>query len=116
MAQTPNLLTCNTNLATGMGGTYLFYKSTAMTSVTCPLFTSYSTYTFRECTSLKSAILGSVGYPVTSLTTTSFNVDTQLGLTITIYVTPGAQPLANSPWGATNATIVYRSAVDGSVL
>jgi len=67
-------------------------------------------------TSLVSAQLGSIGYPVTALSVGTFYNATSASLVITVYVTPGSQPLAGSPWNATNATIVYRSAVDGSVL
>ena len=67
-------------------------------------------------TTLTTVQLGSIGYPVTALSVGTFYNATSASLVITVYVTPGSQPLAGSPWSATNATIVYRSAVDGSVL
>ena len=78
--------------------------------------TGYSNGSFVGCTALQTVVMGSIGHPVTSLHLHTFYFCTQLGLTITIYVTPDTQPLASSPWGATNATIIYCSAVDGSVL
>ena len=71
---------------------------------------------FNSCAALTTVQLGSIGYPIASIGSYAFNLCTQEGLTITVYVTPDTQPLANSPWGATNATIVYKSAVDGSDL
>lgn len=122
-------------------GESAFRKCTGLVSITIPVGVSILyNYTFRYCSNLQTfiapgieiivganaalgnnskletVILGSIGHPVTSIYYTAFFNDNQLGLTITIYVTPGTQPLVSSPWGATNATIVYRSAVDGSVL
>ena len=122
-------------------GESAFMNCTGLVSITIPVGVSIlNNYTFRYCSNLQTfiapgieiivganaalgdnskletVILGSIGHPVTSINYTAFHRDTQLGLTITIYVTPGAQPLSGSPWGATNATIVYRSTVDGSVL
>jgi hypothetical protein len=120
-------------------GTYAFYNCVSLVSFTAPTScTSLGIWVWGFCialvtitipcvgtigdsilcgnTAMTAVTLGSVGYPVTSIHTNALKNCTQLGLTITVYVTPGAQPLANSPWGATNATIVYRSAVDGSVL
>ena len=65
---------------------------------------------FGNCTALESVTLGSAGHPVTALTGNYiFKNCTQSGLTITIYTSGGAS-LSGSPWGATNATIVYKSA------
>lgn len=80
---------------------------------------------FENDTALKTVQLGSIGHPVTDLTKISnpiFRGCTQSGLTITIFVNAAdlaSIPTAvtqNSPFGATNATIVYKSSVDGSVL
>ena len=68
------------------------------------------------CTALEEVILGDVSKPITSIGSNSFDGCTQSGLTITVYVTPGTQPLSNSPWGATNATIIYRSSVTGDII
>lgn len=76
--------------------------------------------TFRGCTSLKNVQFGSIGhsaYPVGESTRNPFAQCTQADLTITIYVPDDAElPIANQPWGATNATIVYRSVTTGEVI
>lgn len=95
----------------------VFQSCTSMTAFSAPGATNYNSVSLLAgCTALQTVELGSVGKAVTIIRDTTFTGDTQVGLTITIYVTPGAQPLANSPWGATNATIVYHSSVDGSIL
>lgn len=74
-------------------------------------------YFFRGCTALEEVSLGDVGVPVSTIGGLAFAGDTQTGLTITVYVSDDtARPLANSPWGATNATIIYRSSTTGEVL
>lgn len=79
---------------------------------------------FRDIRSLKTVILGSVGHPVTNFggLYRFFSGCTQNDLTITIYVNAasvsGIDPAVNAlaPWGAANATIIYRSSVTGEVL
>lgn len=122
-------------------GTYTFRACTSLTQFTLPSgMTALPNYAFTGCTGLQTFVgeklagnlagsgvfdgctaltsvqLGSIGSAVTAIVNSYFASCTQTGFTITIYVTPGTKPLANSPWGATNATIVYKSAVDGSVL
>ena len=88
----------------------------------CPKITNYGHYWFRNCTSLEEAQLGSIGFPVTKMTTLVFSGDTQTNLTITIYVE--ATTLAeivtdisnNAPFGAAKATIIYRNSTTGEVL
>ena len=78
---------------------------------------------FRDCKKLETVELGSVGYPVVVTRATSFQNDTQ-AFTITMYVNAStlaeAQAISDvgalAPWGATNATIVYRSSTTGEVL
>ena len=71
---------------------------------------------FQGCTMLKEVQLGGIGHPVSAIHGNTFAGCTQSGLTITIYVADSTTiPLANSPWGATNATIVYRSSTTGEV-
>lgn len=76
--------------------------------------------TFRGCTSLKNVQFGSIGhsaYPTGESTRSPFAMCKQADLTITIYVPDDAElPIANQPWGATNATIVYRSVTTGEVI
>jgi hypothetical protein len=100
---------------------YVFRECTAMTTFTGAGITSLPAAAatgsqFRACTALTTVQLGSIGNAVTALGAYVFHVCVQVGLTITVYVVPGTQPLANSPWGATSATIVYRSSVTGEVL
>lgn len=75
---------------------------------------------FRNCTGLKNVQFGSVGYsayPTASNIYNAFDGDTQNDLTITIYVPDDATlPISGQPWGATNATIVYRSITTGEVI
>lgn len=89
--------------------------------------TGYTNFFFSGCTSLKKVTFGSVGYPITDLQSESgidkiFNGLTQADLVITVYVNANtladvpAEVTINSPWGATKATIVYRSSVTGEVL
>lgn len=69
--------------------------------------TSYAL--FKGSTALTDVTLGSADNPVTSISNNVFGGLTQSGLTITIYTSGGAA-LSGSPWGATNATIVWEEA------
>lgn len=100
------------------GGAGTFMNCTALTAVSLPKIKTMRGYgnsdgnyggAFINCTSLTSVTLGSEGHPVTSLQHQPFRGCTQSGLTITIY-TAGGAALSGSPWGATNATIVYEEA------
>ena len=79
-------------------------------------------YWARGSTNLKTVQIGSVGFPVTGGIGSLFFKDcTQTGLTITVYV--DATTLADAktktgapPWGATNATIIYRNSITGEVI
>ena len=72
---------------------------------------------FRSCTALETVQLGSVGNAVKSIVENAFISCTQEGLTITVYVADDATlPMTNAPWGATNATIVYKSATSGETI
>ena len=87
-----------------------------------PILKTTNTYVARKCLYLEIAILGSIGNSVTMLSGYTFNGCTQDFLTITIYV--DAETLAdistdittNAPWGATNATIIYRNSTTGEVI
>ncbi len=78
---------------------------------------------FRDCHKLESVELGSVGYPVVVTRGTMFQYDTQ-AFTITMYVDASTLAEANAiadvgalaPWGATNATIIFKSSTTGEVL
>ena len=94
-----------------------YLKSAKINNVTV-----YGHYWFRGCTKLTKAQLGSIGFPVTGIAIYSFYDCTQSELEITIYV--DAETLAeipttisdNSPFGATNATIIYRNSTTGEVI
>lgn len=84
--------------------------------------TSYGHYIFRSCLSLENAELGYIGKPVIQMAVYTFYNCTQNDLKITIYV--DSTTLAGipeeitsvSPWGATNATIIYRNSTTGEVI
>lgn len=91
-----------------------FCNCTGLTTINFPSFSlntdAYSSCgTFLNCTSLTLVTLGSVGHPVSALGAYMFNGCTQSGLTITVY-TQGGASLANEPWGAENAAVVYEEA------
>lgn len=95
------------------GASNMFYNLGNLTTLNFPVVESIKGRIFISLTSLQNVTLGSVGHPVQSIINGSggsvFYGCTQSGLTITIYTTNGAS-LSSSPWGATNATIVYESA------
>ncbi len=107
-------LTTITGTARNGGISASFGACTALKSVYMPVLvtcgdSNSSLATFYNCTSLEAVQLGSEGHAVTSIGAYMFRNCTQPGLTITVYTTGGAS-LANEPWGATNATIVYETA------
>ena len=95
-----------------------FNGCTALAKVYLPLVTEITAYHFGNCTALEEVTLGNDGTDaegrdttytptaVTSLNSNTFYGCTQSNLTITLY-TEGGAALANQPWGATNATVIY---------
>ena len=89
-----------------------------------PKWQNVGNFNFSLNPKLKRCQLGSIGYPVTTFNNANatFNRMTQSDLTITIYVDASSiadistNITANQPWGATNATIIYRSSTTGEVL
>lgn len=79
---------------------------------------SQNNYLFGNDTALETVQLGGLGRACgDKLNGRTFHNCTQQGLTITVYVADNqALPLSNAPWGATNATIIYRSETTGEVL
>lgn len=65
---------------------------------------------FSACTSLASAILGGVGYPMDDSKLPAYCLFQCVGLTSLTVYTAGGVPLANAPFGAANATVTYLSA------
>lgn len=101
-----------------MGGGYGDYLSDCpkLKKAVLPSFGSSSTFVFRNDAALEEAQLGNVGKGVTSLAKYTFSGCTNANLVITIYVADTTEiPLAEQPWGATNATIIYRSSTTGEV-
>lgn len=103
-------------------GQECFSGCKALRIVYLPKATYYMHYNFRYCTGLNEVQFGSIGYPVTNIAVYTFNGVTQSGLTITVYVdaaTLADIPTAvknNAPWGATNATVIYRNSTTGEVI
>ena len=95
-----------------------FNGCAALAKVYLPLVTEITAYHFGNCTALEEVTLGNDGTDadgcevtytptaVTSLNANTFYGCTQSGLIITLY-TQGGTALANQPWGATNATVIY---------
>lgn len=97
--------------------TEVFAHCTSLETAVVKNFTVFGHYWFKNCTKLKTVQLGSIGVPVTSISIYAFMSCTQSDLTIDIYVNDDAAlPLADSPFGATNATITYRSVTTGEVI
>lgn len=76
----------------------------------------------RECTELKSVQLGGMGYPVKSIDALAFDGCSNEEITFTIYVatttfiTIPKAVAGNSPFGAVNATIIYKNSATGKVI
>lgn len=101
------------DLGTGL----MFYGCTDLESVVLEIITRSSRDTYRDCPNLKTVQLGRIGQAVTAIDLYAFKNDTQSNLMITLYVADDATlPLTGSPFGATNATIIYRSATTGEVI
>lgn len=110
------------NCAVTTAGGNTFNGCSRLTSAYLPKFQNLGSNIFNGCTLLKQCQLGSVGFSVTNMTATTFNQCKQAGLEITIYV--NADTLSGivtavsgtAPWGATNATIIYRNSTTGDVI
>lgn len=109
-------LCSNFNITGGYSGG--FYNCTALKTIELPSFSVSSVNTsgssgqsglFINCTSLENVSLGSEGHAVVALASTTFMNCNQSGLTITVYTADG-NPISGSPWGATNATIIWEEA------
>lgn len=90
-------------------GNSVFSECTGITNINAPGVTNISGSAFSKCTNLATAVIGSEGNPVTNISSSAFSNCTNL-TDITVYVSDPATALANSPWGATNASIVYKQA------
>lgn len=95
----------------------IFSANPKLEKISLPDFSSSNSYVIQSCGALKRVQLGSVGKAVTSLSVYALSGCTNSELVVTVYVKDTATlPLTNQPWGATNATIVYRSSTTGEVL
>lgn len=100
----------------------IFYGCENLRSAKLKNITSYGHYIFRDCLSLENAELGYIEKPVIQMAVHTFYNCTQNDLKITIYV--DSTTLAGipeeitsvAPWGATNATIIYRNSTSGEVI
>ena len=108
----PALTSLSSSSNSGYSGA--FYGCTGLTTISLPALvtnndTGQYTATFCNCRNLTDVQLGSEGHAVTSLGQYMFKGCTQSNLTITVYTNGGAS-IANAPWGATNATVIYEEA------
>lgn len=115
-----NLRVLNAPLAEVKSHTSTFMRCTNLREVNLPNCISWgAVLQFAWDTSLEKVTLGSIGHPITKTdptTTNQFN-SVKSGLVATFYVDDDEViPWAGQPWGAANATIVYRSATTGEVI
>lgn len=115
--------TSNSNLGLWAGSLRNFIQlCSKLTTVTLPKAQYLTKHFCRECTALNTVQLGSIGYPVTSIDALAFDGCSNEGLTITIYVNANEILViprgvaGNSPFGAVNATIIYRNSTTGEVI
>ena len=96
---------------------YIAYRCPVLTKLLLPdLSGSSNSYITGICPSLTEIQVGSIGHAMTGLYGNAFSGATSADLVLTIYVGDNTTiPLSNSPFGATNATIVYRSSTTGEV-
>lgn len=115
-----------TNVKTGT-----FLGCTALKSISFPCLSGFSSRGYNEdqiagCMNLEEFIIGSVGHPVTEMGTTSGSYqifrNNTASFTITVYVDAESLSdvpsslISGQPWGATNATVIYRSSNTGEIL
>lgn len=115
--------TTSTSLGLWAGSLASFMRGCSkLTTVTLPKAQYLTKYFCRECTALNAVQLGSIGYPVTSIDALAFDGCSNEEITFTIYVdatTMDGIPAAvsgNSPFGAVNATIIYKNSTTGEVI
>lgn len=103
-------------------GPFAFYGCKGIKTVYAPKFKNGSSESYNQCTALEEMQLGSIGNPVTIDMPAYFfrNGVTQI-FDLMIYTEKTTLAEATSffthaPWGATNATIVYKNSTTGEVL
>ena len=98
------------------------FQSPSLKTLILPKMQYGGHYWARQASGLEKVQLGSIGYPVTSLGNYFFYRVTQDNLEITVYV--DAESVSSivstvagtKPWGATNATIIFRSSKTGDII
>lgn len=98
------------------------FQSTSLKTLILPKLQYGGHYWARYATALEKVQLGSIGFPVTSLGNYFFYGDTQENLEITVYVnaktlsTITSNVKGTAPWGARNATVIYRNSDTGEII
>lgn len=98
------------------------FSNSSIVTLELPSLQSSSTYIASHCEKLQTVTLGSVGVAVSSMYGRAFRGCINPNLTITIYVdaaTLADIPTAvsgSSPFGAVNATIIYKNSTTGEVI
>ena len=98
------------------------FSDSSIVTLELPSLQSNNTYIAARCEKLQTVTLGSVGVAVSSIYSRAFGNCTNPNLIITIYVDAAtladipAAVSGNSPFGAVNATIIYKNSTTGEVI
>lgn len=98
------------------------FADSSIVTLELPSLQSDNTNIANRCEKLQTVILGSVGVAVNSVYDRAFGGCTNPNLTITIYVDAAtladipAAVSGSSPFGAVNATIIYKNSTTGEVI
>ena len=98
------------------------FSDSSIVTLELPSLQSNNTYMAARCEKLQTVTLGSVGVAVNSLYGRAFKDCTNPNLIITIYVDAAtladipAAVSGSSPFGAVNATIIYKNSTTGEVI
>ena len=98
------------------------FSNSSIVTLELPSLKEDKDYIAAYCEKLQTAILGSVGVAVSSMYGWAFRGCTNPNLIITIYVDAAtladipADVSNNSPFGAVNATIIYKNSTTGEVI
>ena len=98
------------------------FSNSSIVTLELPSLQRNNTYIAANCENLQTVILGSVGVAVSSIYSRAFRNCTNPNLIITIYVDAAtladipAYVSGNSPFGAVNATIIYKNSTTGEVI
>ena len=104
------------------GANYDPFSNSSIVTLELPSLKEDKDYIAAYCEKLQTAILGSVGGAVKEMYYQAFRDCTNPNLIITIYVDAAtladipAAVSGNSPFGAVNATIIYKNSTTGEVI